>query len=138
MHSSPPWTRSGLPQINLSSRWLVLTRPDLAGFARPATEALWAAAVKAAEAYGLARIARVLRLDYYTLKKHVETSSAHGAPEQEASATFVELASPVSAGTRECLLELEDPDGAKMRVHLKGIETPDLVALSRSFWSAEG
>lgn len=101
-------------------------------------EALWAAAVKAAEAYGLARASRVLGLDYYTLKKHVEASSTHGAPEQEASATFVELASPVSAGTRECLLELEDPGGAKMRVHLKGLEAPDLAALSRSFWSAEG
>ena len=43
-----------------------------------------------------------------------------------AVATFVELASPAPASTRECILELEDPGGAKMRVHLKGVEAPDL------------
>ncbi len=54
-----------------------------------------------------------------------------------AGATFVELASPAPASTRECILELEDPGGAKMRVHLKGVEAPDLTALSRSFWGVE-
>jgi hypothetical protein len=56
---------------------------------------------------------------------------------RQAVATFVELASPVSASTRECILELEDPGGAKMRVHLKGVDAPDLAALSRSFWGIE-
>ncbi len=27
--------------------------------------------------------------------------------------------------------------GAKLRVHLKGLEAPDLAALSRSFWQSE-
>jgi hypothetical protein len=31
----------------------------------------------------------------------------------------------------------EDAAGAKMRVHLKGVEAPDVVALSRSFWEAQ-
>ena len=33
---------------------------------------LWAAAVKMADTYGLYRTAKVLRLDYYALKKRVE------------------------------------------------------------------
>jgi hypothetical protein len=49
------------------------------------------------------------------------------------SATFVEVMPPVSGGASECILELEDPGGAKMRVHLKGVEAPDLAALTRSF-----
>ena len=52
-------------------------------------------------------------------------------------ATFLELAPPASGGVPECTLELEDPGGAKMRVHLKGLPVPDLTALSRSFWSIE-
>jgi len=40
-------------------------------------------------------------------------------------------------GCGECTLELEDAGGAKLRVHLKGFETPDLAALSRSFWQSE-
>ena len=36
-----------------------------------------------------------------------------------------------------CLMELEDAEGAKMRVRLQGVATPDLAALSRSFWGFE-
>ena len=58
-------------------------------------------------------------------------------PEEGGKATFVELPAPVQPGAGECILELEDPGGAKMRVHLKGVEAPDLAALSRSFWGGE-
>jgi hypothetical protein len=96
-------------------------------------ETLWAAAVKAAGKYGLHPTARALRLDYYALKKRLEASGR--LSDGGAVATFVELAPPASGGAHECILELEDPGGAKMRVHLKGVEAPDLAALSRSFWS---
>ena len=51
--------------------------------------------------------------------------------------TFVELASPVQTASGECVLEVENADGAKMRMHLKGVAMPDLVALSRSFWNRQ-
>jgi len=98
-------------------------------------ETLWTSAVRAAGKYGLNRTARALRLDYYALKKRVKAASCRGASDREGVTTFIELAPPVSGNSRECILELEDPGGAKMRVHLKGIEAPDLAALSRSFWS---
>ncbi len=111
-------------------------------------EVLWTAAVKAAGQYGLHRTAQALCLDYYTLKKRVAKEAAalaglpgaanasRGAVKGEAMATFVELAPPVSGGSRECMLELEDPSGVKMRVHVKGVEAPDLTALCRSFWGS--
>ena len=37
----------------------------------------------------------------------------------------------------ECVIEFEDGGGAVMRVHLKGTEVPDVLALGRSFWNAE-
>lgn len=107
-------------------------------------DALWAAAVKAAGRYGIHRTARALRIDYYSLKKRMEQDSAadHGfaavpasVPDGSAMATFLEFARPVSGGSSECTLELEDAAGSKMRVHLKGFEAPDLAALSRSFWN---
>ena len=51
--------------------------------------------------------------------------------------TFFEWSAPPWPGGGECVLELEDPGGAKMRVHLKGVQAPDLAALSRSFWGDE-
>ena len=107
---------------------------------------LWDSAVKAAGKYGVHRTAQALRLDYYALKKRVAKEAAaradpigaanasRGAVQGEAVATFLELAPPMSGGVGECILELEDPGGAKMRVHVKGVEAPDLTALSRSFW----
>ncbi len=97
---------------------------------------LWAAAVKVAERHGVHRTAKALRIDYYGLKKRVEERGAGGVSAGEGTATFVELANPLSSGFVECLVELEDDSGTKMRVHLKGAEAPDLVALSRSFRGA--
>jgi hypothetical protein len=103
-------------------------------------EPLWAAAVKLAAKYGLHQTAKALRVDYYALKKRVERAPAVTAsklPEAAAGARFLELPAAAWAGSGECILELEDADGAKLRVHLKGFEAPDLAALSRSFWQSE-
>ena len=100
-------------------------------------EPLWAAAVKVAAKYGIHRTAKVLRLDYYRLKKRVEedaTGAAEGASVGR-GAGFVELPVPLPTSVGECLIEWEDAEGAKMRMHLTGGETPDPAALSRSFWS---
>jgi len=99
---------------------------------------LWTAAVKMAGRYGVHQTAKALRIDYYGLKKRAEAEGviATGVPAGREETTFVELTAPLPAPSGECLVELEDVGGAKMRVHLRGAETPDLVALSRSFWDA--
>jgi len=115
-------------------------------------ESLWGAAVKAARRYGVSQASRMLGLDYYSLKKRVEATGLAGEPAEGGAgrvagrpsvARFIEVAAPASAGlpsrdVLECLLELEDPRGAKMRIHLKGSSAPDLAALSRSFWISTG
>jgi hypothetical protein len=102
----------------------------------PLPESLWAQAVKLAGRYGVSRTARALGVGYYSLKDRVEkeTRSSTGASPARSGARFLELAVSPHRGVGECLLEWEDADGGKMRVHLKGLEVPDLVALSRSFW----
>ena len=99
-------------------------------------EPLWAAAVKMAGTCGISHTAKTLRVNYNALKKRVERQAAAAprGPEESAVATFLELAPPTRVGSCQCTLELEDASGAKMRVHLQGAETPDLAALSRSFW----
>ncbi len=103
-------------------------------------EPLWASAVKLAGTYGIHRTAKALRVNYYTLKKRAAGTPAVTASNMSAGvagATFLELSPPAWPGSGECVLELEDAGGAKLRVHLKGFETPDLAALSRSFWQSE-
>ena len=105
----------------------------------PIPDSLWAAAVRMARAYGVNRTARALRLDYYGLKKSVERQAvaAVHAREAKGSAGFVDLAPFSSAGSYECLLELANVGGAKMRIQLKGIAMPDLAVLSQSFWNRQ-
>ena len=113
---------------------------------------LWTSAVKLAGAYGLCRTARTLGLDYNALKRRVaaarpgdslgsKTVRAQAARQeaaaQETATAFVELVPPQRACLPECIVELEHPRGAKMRIHLKGTEGPDLAALSRNFWAIE-
>jgi hypothetical protein len=93
--------------------------------------------MQAAGRYGLHRTTKALRLDYYSLKKRVEDAATDREPDGEAAATFLELPTPVSAGASECIVELEDSGGAKMRMHLKGGAVPDVTALVRSFWGVE-
>jgi len=95
-------------------------------------EPLWKSAVKSAAEHGLNRTARVLNLDYYSLKKRVEDASSQGE-----SSTFVELASSSLPIASECVIELEDAAGSRMRVQVKGLNLPDVRALSRDFWNAD-
>jgi len=102
---------------------------------------LWNAAVNMARSYGVHRAASTLGLDYYSLKKRVEE---HDADAPRAAKTdpdenlprFLELV-PAPMGATECILELEQPNGAKLRVHLKGAAAPDLTSLSRGFWGVD-
>jgi hypothetical protein len=100
---------------------------------------LWASAVKLAARYGVHRTAKALRVGYYSLKKRVqqEAATAGDMAEVDAGATFLELAPSVQVGPCEWTLEFEAADGAKMRLHFKGVEPPDLTALGRGFWQVE-
>jgi hypothetical protein len=123
--------RSELPAslLRLGERFAAWRKTRRSGQRIP--EALWKSAVKLATKHGLNRTARALNLDYYCLKKRVDGASSHVA------SPFVELPSPPLSIMNECVIELEDATGSHMRVHVKGQDIPDVLALSRSFWNAD-
>ncbi len=95
--------------------------------------------------YGIHRTAKALRLNADSLKKRAAAGGGRVEPPDgtcrrlpKAAATFVELLPSGSPCSPECVIELEDPRGAKMRIHLKGNQDADVVAaISKVFWSAE-
>ena len=99
-------------------------------------EELWASAAELAGKYGLAKIARALRLDYYSLKERLGPGNQPISPEAKTQPMFVELVPQAPAAISECTIELDDPAGARMRVHIKGTALPDLAGLSEAFWRA--
>ena len=103
----------------------------------PIPEALWVSAVSLARKYGLNDVTKVLRLERYSLKKRVENLPEPRKPikPEICHPQFVELSQPVLAP--ECSLEFENPNGAKMKVQLKGTANLDLVALGQAFWRTQ-
>ena len=99
---------------------------------------LWATAVELARVHGLHRISKELRLDYSGLKRRLEGAGGDVQP-GKAAARFVEMfAAPAStaAGRHECVVELENARGAKMRVQLSGAGLAGLASVCSSFWRA--
>jgi hypothetical protein len=114
----------------------------------PIPEGLWALAVRLAGAHGINQTALALRLNYNALKQRVHAAdralslnrcrkSPSQASHHPLSATFVEIP-PSVASFSICTLELENAQGAKLKIQLPRLETADLLALSRSLWRAEG
>jgi hypothetical protein len=100
----------------------------------PIPEGLWASAADLACKYGLAKTARTLGINYYSLKERIEAGSRQGCRQHNVRPEFVELIPQPTAAISECTVEMEGPSGARMRIHVKGAATPDLMSLSDSSW----
>ena len=98
---------------------------------------LWSAAAKLAGEYGLNRTARTLRLDYKCLKKHIESTVPGDNSKTSVGSQFFQLLPSELTALVECAVECEDAKGAKIRIHLKGSELPDIAALSSVLWNSD-
>jgi hypothetical protein len=94
---------------------------------------LWSAAVELARRYGVNRVAQALRLSYYALQEHLKGSGAREPDPARDAGRFIELL-PWSAAVGECHVELENGQGQKMRIQLKGAATRELSTLTQLFW----
>jgi hypothetical protein len=118
-----------------SRRSLASVRRDLddwrqePGRTRRIPEPLWAAAVAVARDHGVAAASRALGLDYYALKKRVESSGLPGSG-------FVEVAWPATSPAPEGVLELEDGRGGRLRVELRGAAVAEVAAVACALWRA--
>jgi hypothetical protein len=102
---------------------------------------LWASAVAAAVEHGAYCVAVELHLDYAVLKRRAALAGGQARAIQLAP-RFVELFAPAGptakAGTAqpECVVEMNNARGAKMRVELSGNGLCGLSTLGSAFWSA--
>jgi len=100
------------------------------------SHALWAAAVGLVEHHGLQQIAQALGVDGDQLKKRVARSTAPTRAAKEPH-QFVELfaqPTPSAAPVSQCIVEMQNVRGAKMRVELGSIAGLD--RLVSAFWGA--
>jgi hypothetical protein len=99
-------------------------------------EDLWEAAADLCQEHSLCEVSRGLRLNYNDLKHHVQKSKDRGlAVGQDPDLGFVRLDLAGAIAAPQCLVEMEAPNGARMRMSFKGgARDFDPVQLGRAFW----
>ena len=96
-------------------------------------EELWDGAIRAVQENPPGRVSRVLGLSYQQLKRRIQAGAAHRANRNRAS-KFVELnIGQLSLAGVECVVEVEEANGAKMKVQIKNANGFTPVELVRAF-----
>lgn len=99
---------------------------------------LWQAAARAAADHGVQLVADRLHLNVARLTQWVEELGLNGNVHQAGEdPQFVEIEDPLGAlltPAAECLLELEEPGGRKLRVSLKGQAVSQAPSLAAALW----
>jgi len=105
---------------------------------KPIPHELWDTAANLSETYSINQISKALRLNYTALKKRVNKMETNQPCIQKVQASsFVELNFEQSSLVSECIVEMQDCSGAKMRMCFKGKTDFDFLELGKSFWRKE-
>jgi hypothetical protein len=96
-------------------------------------EALWSRAVALASTHGVAKVARVLRLDYVRLKRRLMAEAEAGAAPPPG---FVEMTLGLPPAGSGCTLALFDACGRALRIAWTRPLASEVAAVARSLWEA--
>lgn len=102
----------------------------------PIPESLWQAAVGLCEEHSICEVSRTLRLNFNGLKKRVtRAKDSSPAVGHGPDFRFVRFDLGSAVALSECMVEMEAPNGARMRMSFKGVPKDlDPVELGRAFW----
>ena len=103
---------------------------------RPIPERLWQAAVSLTATHSVSQISKELVLDYTALKNRVPIKKKNRGA-KKSSPGFIELNLEAPAAVSECIVEMQDRVGSKMRMHIKGKTDFDFLELAKVFWSKQ-
>ena len=94
-------------------------------------EELWREAVTLAREHGVYQTARVLGVNYRSLKQRAAAAAIQRPARVKSKPDFIELLPGVlPSGPLECIVEWADSNGATVRMHLKGAGAADVASLA--------
>jgi hypothetical protein len=99
---------------------------------------LWQAAIDVcrSEDYPLHIVVKQLRLNQTDLKNHIQQTFP--IVTKTPPPTFIEMTCETQPGfISECIVEMEDSSGSKMKMCFRGKTELDLLELGKSFWSKQ-
>jgi len=100
----------------------------------PIPDDLWSKAVSLSAEHSINKICRSLRLNYSDLMRRVCSSRTEILSEPVTSHAFIELDMKASMPDAEYIMEKEDRNGSKMKMHIRGNTGIDPLGLIRAFW----
>jgi len=103
-------------------------------YRRRIPEDLWVAAVRLSSEHSLHKISTELSLSYTDLKKRVKSDKVAIVTETSPTSAFIPIDIP-PAHNAECIVEMEQRNGNKMRMYFKGKTDLDLQVFVESFWN---
>ena len=127
MPHTPPVPATSLAAVKLQFKTWRETRKQKTRI----PDELWTAAVSLSDRYSIHHISRALHVNHTALKDRVSACKANR--NQQTHQCFIEFPPPQSPGS-ECLVEMENRFGDKMRMHFSGGVGLDLWVLSQNFW----
>ena len=103
----------------------------------PIPDSLWAKAVSLSADHPIYKISKSLRLNHTDLTRRVCLSRTEAPPKPVTSPhAFIELDMTASSMTgADYIIEMEDRNGSKMKMHIQGNTSIDSLGLIRAFWN---
>jgi len=106
------------------------------GKGRRLPDGIWRSAAELAREHGVSLVARLLSLDYYTLKDRAAAAVVSSKP--SVSPGFVELlSSPVNGSESPVTIELQSGSGNQMTLRLPTLDGGETVELIQAFWRSQ-
>ena len=99
---------------------------------QPIPEKLWTAAVGLTARHSISQISKELIIDYSALKRRVQLKKKDGTGSTNPP-DFIELNLEPPAAVSECIVEMQDRLGSKLRMHFRGQPDVDLLQLAKLF-----
>jgi hypothetical protein len=99
----------------------------------PIPPQLWKAAVKLAGSYSMHSISKALRLNYSDLKARVDQQFAADKAKALPAADFIDLGCSHNFFESECIVQMQNVCGLKMKMSVKGKVDYNLLQLAKAF-----
>lgn len=98
-------------------------------------EALWRAAVAAARVHGVSKTALALHLNHTVLQgRAASTPGGRSSGPGPGAVEFLQIPPVALPAAPECVVEVQDPSGARLRLELSGQATSALEGALRVLW----
>lgn len=107
-------------------------------------EPLWQAAIDLSRKYPVNIISKTLSLSYTDLKRRIKTAGIVKSNNKKVACMLEADTKAVipnfigfdfgRAISRECIVEMENPKGGRMKIHFTGNTGDTLVGLAKAFW----